>query len=100
MYTTNYAANFFKSCFLYEFIAILKCFECLENVRVKQKTMKKNNVHFRLKKGGIMVDEDSCKERIQVSGDLEQMLLPWIIGKNLVKLETIYIRGYLLQLFL
>ena len=47
-----------------------------------------------------MVDEDSCKERIQVSGDLEQMLLSWIIGKNLVKLETIYIRGYLLQLFL
>ena len=47
-----------------------------------------------------MVDEDSCKERIQVSGDLEQMLLPWIIGKNLVKLEAIYIRGYLLQSFL
>lgn len=47
-----------------------------------------------------MADEDSCKERIQVSGDLEQMLLSWIIGKNLVKLETIYIRGYLLQLFL
>ena len=61
--------------FFYELIAILKYFECLENVRVKQKTMKKNTVHFRLKKGGIMEDEDSCNERIQVSGNLEQVVL-------------------------
>ena len=60
----------------------------------------KYDAHFRLKNWGIMVDEDPCKERIQVSSDLEQVVVFWLVGKNLVKLETIYITGYLMQAFL
>ena len=47
------------------------------------------SLHLRWNNWGIIADETSYRWRIQVSSDIKQVVMSWLISKNLVELELI-----------
>ena len=78
-------SNIKSETYLHAFIVILKIFECLKNVKVKQKlkeAWKKYTFHLRLKTWSIIGIKVCCRWRIQVAINLEQVVRPQLETYN------------------
>ena len=51
--------------------------------------------HASLKKWSIIGEKAPFRQKIQVSSNLEQVVMFYLISKNFVELKIIYIRDYL-----
>ena len=75
-----------------------RMFEARESeTEIEQHVIEVYDIHLRLKNWRIMGVKVPCRWRIQVSSNLEQEAMSWVIHKNLVELEITYIRDYLQQ---
>ena len=71
-------------------------FEARESeTEIEQHVIEVYDIHLRLKNWRTMGVKVLCRRRIQVSSNLEQEAMSWVIHKNLVELEITYIRDYL-----
>ena len=73
-----------------------RMFEARESeTEIEQHVIEVYDIHLRLKNWRTMGVKVLCRRRIQVSSNLEQEAMSWVIHKNLVELEITYIRDYL-----